>query len=424
MENNWKKINLIKKLENVSDYYIVNQDGQVKRIAYTYTDKNGVNYNKKEKILNPILDRDTTARISINTKDKRSLNISVGYIVASLFVDNPNNYTSIDYIDGNPHNYKFNNLKWVDATIDPLYDVVEPLEGEIWKSIKDFSNYKVSNLGRVKSLPRNSYQTRDGYYTVPKKSQLISPILEERSGYYIVGLSHYDNRAKIVTKRIHRLVAETFIPNPDNLPQVDHINHNKSDNSVNNLRWVTSKENCLNGGTTKIEITFPNGNKEIVNSVDEAQKLSGYSIKGITQHCINESKWVPGNFGFRYAEKSYQTKIGQISRREIKNIKEDISNKIISLGYELDETKNNDKIHIKGNNFPYNMVIKNCSTTPNYFNIKSTISDSTKPFGIYWKKTTTLNENVEPIVFMDATSFFKLMKIYKLVKDKNPKLVL
>lgn len=110
-------------------------------------------------------------------------------------------------------------------------------EIEIWKDIAGFEgDYQVSNMGRVRSL---SYR-RTGKTKVLK--QQIS-----HNGYLTVGL--YDRRElKLYVVKVHRLVATAFVPNPDNKPQVNHINENKLDNKADNLNWMTPTEN-LNWGT-------------------------------------------------------------------------------------------------------------------------------------------------------------------------------
>ena len=92
---------------------------------------------------------------------------------------------------------------------------------EIWKQIDN--NYYISNLGNVKSVKREG-----------TKGGLLKPSIK-KTGYLSVKL----NKDKL----IHRLVAEHFIPNPHNKPCVDHIDFNKSNNNVTNLRWVTYEEN-------------------------------------------------------------------------------------------------------------------------------------------------------------------------------------
>lgn len=113
---------------------------------------------------------------------------------------------------------------------------------EIWKDIAGFEGiYQISNFGRVKSLGRYSIQK----HWVTEKLLNSHP---NNSGYLDVSL--YDN-GKRIHKKIHRLVAEAFIPNPNNLPEVDHIDTNKYNNHVSNLRWCTSSENHLNPITRK-----------------------------------------------------------------------------------------------------------------------------------------------------------------------------
>jgi hypothetical protein len=100
---------------------------------------------------------------------------------------------------------------------------------EIWKDIEGYEGlYQVSNLGRIKSLNFK----RSGKEGILKSNP--------EGGYCAVTLSH--KRRGVFY--IHRLVATAFIPNPENKPEVNHINHNKRDNRASNLEWVTQSENC------------------------------------------------------------------------------------------------------------------------------------------------------------------------------------
>ena len=96
---------------------------------------------------------------------------------------------------------------------------------EIWKTITEFENYEVSNLGRIRNSKKkilNQYKNTKGY----------------------LQLTLYKNK-KQYTKRVHRLVAQAFIPNPNNLPQINHKSGIKTDNNINNLEWCTNSYNQL-----------------------------------------------------------------------------------------------------------------------------------------------------------------------------------
>ena len=120
----------------------------------------------------------------------------------------------------------------------------EDLPNEEWRDVKGYDGrYQVSNLGRVKSLMthNSSHGVRHEIY----KTTIFKPgHCGRNGGYECVGLMKDGKRNR---HRVHRLVAEAFIPNPNNLPMIDHINRNKSDNRVENLRWcngATNRRNC------------------------------------------------------------------------------------------------------------------------------------------------------------------------------------
>ena len=119
---------------------------------------------------------------------------------------------------------------------------------EIWKPVKvkgeDFTGYyEVSNLGRIKKLPTWSC---DGKRFL--KERIMKQTLDKK-GYLTVNLQKGSCRFTRIF--VHRIVAETFIPNPNNKPLIDHIDRNPSNNDVSNLRWVTHQENMNNMKTNR-----------------------------------------------------------------------------------------------------------------------------------------------------------------------------
>jgi hypothetical protein len=102
------------------------------------------------------------------------------------------------------------------------------------KSIEGYEGlYEVDTEGNIYSLN----------FSNTGKIKKLKPRLAPRSSYYSVNL--YKDK-KVKTHYIHRLVAEAFIPNPENKPQVDHENKIRTDNRIENLRWLTHQQNCFN----------------------------------------------------------------------------------------------------------------------------------------------------------------------------------
>lgn len=142
---------------------------------------------------------------------------------------------------------------------------------EEWRTIKDFENYEISNMGRVRSLPHVVTQkTRNGGTAVHTyEGRIMTP--SKTKGYYKVGLPK-DGRN--YNKQIHRLVAEAFIPNPDNLPVVNHKDENPLNNAVENLEWCTVKYNS-NYGTVRERLK-----EKLRNNPKKSKPVAQYTLDG------------------------------------------------------------------------------------------------------------------------------------------------
>ena len=119
---------------------------------------------------------------------------------------------------------------------------------EIWKLIDDFPNYEVSTYGRVRSIDRDYVDSWGRLYH--KTGQLLKLKIQSLPGVnYKQVMVCVRKDGKMYRLIVARLVAKTFIPNPDNLPQVNHKDENSLNNHVSNLEWCTCKYNINYGGT-------------------------------------------------------------------------------------------------------------------------------------------------------------------------------
>ena len=152
---------------------------------------------------------------------------------------------------------------------------MEKLFNEIWKPVKGYEGlYEVSNLGRIKSSERIVLKHRGKKTVLYPQKEMIRTLHHDKGKYLRVALSKNDIKHNFL---VHRLVAEAFIPNPKNLPDIDHINTIRDDNRAENLRWCTKKENA-NNPLTREHLTYQKTNKPIYYIDEQGKKIHFKSI--------------------------------------------------------------------------------------------------------------------------------------------------
>lgn len=161
----------------------------------------------------------------------------------------------------------------IDAINEDLFEIQEytkvpDLEDEYWLDVLGWHGYMVSNLGRVKSC----YQTHES---------LLKPQKDE-NGYETIVLSNGTYQKRL---RVHRIVADNFLLNPEDKPTVDHINRKRDDNRLCNLRWATHKEQGENKSynkPTNVVGKDTTGNIKIVLDSYVDGKRLGFNPKAIS----------------------------------------------------------------------------------------------------------------------------------------------
>lgn len=165
--------------------------------------------------------------------------------------------------------------------------------GEVWKDIKGCEGkYQCSNLGRFRCLPCRGHQKTINYMNLTPNEE----------GYLFVMLRYNNGERK--NRQAHRIIAETFIPNPENKPTVNHIDRDPSNNKVNNLEWMTQEEqNKHDFRLERVTETLQNkyGKKvecyeleEIYPSIGECAKAFNVGYKSISSCCYGRVDTIRG----------------------------------------------------------------------------------------------------------------------------------
>lgn len=173
---------------------------------------------------------------------------------------------------------------------------------EIWKDVKEYEGlYKVSNLGNIKALKKIQVFPNGGI--VIREEKLLKPN-KVKNGYLNVRLYNGEQKGY----GIHRLVARAFIPNPNNLSQINHINGNKNDNRVENLEWCNASYNqnhALKTGLKKVhkvkQYDLKGNYIKTWNSTGEITNYYNVSHVSIIDCCNGKSKKAH-NYMWQYEE--------------------------------------------------------------------------------------------------------------------------
>lgn len=188
---------------------------------------------------------------------------------------------------------------------------------EIWKDIKDFEGiYQISNIGRIKRL--SNYIVRNNGRKQSWKEKILNPT-KDSGGYYTIRSCTKNNikEGKRITLRIHRLVAEAFICNPNGYNYVNHIDGNKLNNNVENLEWCTNeynikqawKDGLCDKMKKKINQYDLDGNFiRSYESAREAERIGKFRNQNIANCCKGKQKTHYG-FIWRYADDKNMTRL-------------------------------------------------------------------------------------------------------------------
>lgn len=169
------------------------------------------------------------------TKNGKVTRVAIHTLVLEHFgYKKPSSDHVVVHLDMSEDNNDLENLQWMTRKELKIFiakhkiknAVLEDTEDEQWKNIPGYENYKISTLGNIFNL---------------ESGEFLNPTIS--GDYFSVNLSNVQEEKKAKLFRIHRLVASTFLPNPENKKLIDHINNNKLDNRLENLRWATHKEN-------------------------------------------------------------------------------------------------------------------------------------------------------------------------------------
>lgn len=165
------------------------------------------------------------------------------------------------------------------------------MEGlEIWKDIEGFCGfYKINSYFEIRSIARITIQKNDKIYSV--KDRILKQCIDD-GGYLCIKLR---KDKKTITVRVHRIIAKTFIPNPNNYPCVNHKDGNKMNNSIENLEWCTYAQNTQHAiDKLGAKMGKYSGTKEVREKISSGLK-EFFNLKNNGNKCRHGHEYTPEN---------------------------------------------------------------------------------------------------------------------------------
>lgn len=223
--------------------YQVSNLGNVRSLDRVALTKNGHENTYRSKLMTKSFGNCANYYVSLSKLGCQT-GLPVDVLVATAFIRPGMEGEFVGHLDGDDANDHADNLVWVSADeylemSKRFLAIADKAAGdEEWRDIPGCDGfYQASSLGRIRSVTR-IVNTPKG--PVKRKGKVLS--LNNHYRGYVEATLNY--RGKSLRRKVHRLVAEAFIPNPDGLPEVDHIDMNRANNRVENLQWITHRDNC------------------------------------------------------------------------------------------------------------------------------------------------------------------------------------
>ena len=262
-----------KDIEGYEGVYMVSNIGRVKSLDRALDKNTGILRNRKGIVFKEVTTTSGYKTVGLS-KNKKHKSFKINNLVAQAFIPNPNNKTNTIHINRDKSDNCVENIKWSMN--------VKSLSGETWKDIENYEGvYQVSDLGRVKSLER--YIVRKNGYTQLIYEKVLNPCINTH-GYLALSL-HKNNKS--LNCRVHRLMAEAFIPRIKGKNIINHINGIKTDNRLKNLEWTDYSGNLIHAYDTGLNNSR---NKTKVVNLENNKEYTFKSMKAASLF-MGEGKW-------------------------------------------------------------------------------------------------------------------------------------
>lgn len=148
----------------------------------------------------------------------------------------------------------------------------------MWKEVKNYEKYEVNTNGEIRNK---------------KTKKILKPEITKKWGYLRVRL--YLDNSKSKHELVHRIVANTFLDNPNNFPEINHKDENKTNNCVSNLEWCTAQHNSMYSKGKPIIMIYPGKRYgKTFNCIMEAERITGIDNTSIVRCCKGKQKHAGG----------------------------------------------------------------------------------------------------------------------------------